>query len=52
MKWIVIITTALFYADLLLLYKMYNLIILPLLIGGTIAIGIVFLSMIIFKERI
>jgi putative effector of murein hydrolase len=52
MKWILIVTTVLFYADLLLLYKMYNLIILPLLIGGTLTIGIIFLSMIIFKEKI
>jgi len=52
MKWILIVTTVLFYVDLLLLYKMYNLIILPLLIGGTLTIVIIFLAMMIFKEKI
>jgi putative effector of murein hydrolase len=51
MKWVILITTALFYIDMFLLYKMYNLILLPLLIGGTIAIGIVFLSIVIFKQH-
>jgi putative effector of murein hydrolase len=50
MKWIVLITTALFYIDMFLLYKMYNLILLPLLIGGTIVIGIILLSIVIFKQ--
>ena len=50
MKWIVLITITLFYTDMFLLYKMYNLILLPLLIGGTIAIGIILLSIVIFKQ--
>jgi len=50
MKWIVLITTVLFYADLFLLYKIYNLIILPLLIGGTVCIGIILLSILISKQ--
>ena len=52
MKWFLIITTVLFYIDLFLIYKLYNVIIMPLLIVGTIAIAIILLSTVIFKEQI
>jgi putative effector of murein hydrolase len=52
MKWIVIITTAFFYTDLFFIYKMYNIIVWPLLVAGTVAVGLILLSTLIFEEQI
>jgi len=44
MKWLMIITSALFIGDMICLYVISNIIFLPLIIGGTITIAILLVA--------
>jgi hypothetical protein len=44
MKWLVVITSALFIGDMICLYVVSNIIFLPLIIGGAITIAILLIA--------